>query len=116
MAKKNCTQCLNLNTCRLKEIILNPNISTCNYAEQGCVRYNGKGLGKRPKERILHLLQTNDVVTMQMISEKANLPICTKAEKQIIWNAVNRLIKKGYTIKKVDVKSKKREITYLLVK
>lgn len=116
MAKKTCTECLNISTCRLKEIILNPNIPTCNYAKEGCRRYKGKAIIGRPKERILHLLQTNDIVTMQMISEKANLPISTKPEKQIIWNAINRLIKKGYTIKKLDAKSNKREITYLLVK
>lgn len=115
MAKKTCTQCLNLNTCRLRELILNPDIPTCNYAKEECRRYKDKEKVARPKERILHLLQTNDVVTMQMISEKANLPISTKGDKQIIWNAVNRLIRKGYAIKKVDAKSKKREINYSLI-
>ena len=114
MTKKTCTQCLNLNTCRLKAIILNPDIITCNYAAEGCIRYKGSWLDKRPKEKILHLLQNNSEVTMQLIHNETGLPIATKRQKQIIWNAVNRLIKQGYNIKKFNAKSKSKEISYSL--
>lgn len=114
MTKKTCTQCLNLNTCRLKAIILNPNISSCNYAQEGCIRYKVKRLHRATKEKILHLLQNNSEVTIQLIHTETGLPIRTKSEKQIIWNAVNRLIKKGYDVKKFNAKSKSKEITYAL--
>lgn len=41
-----CTECENLNDCRLKEIILSTHIQCCNYAAEGCENYIGNEIAK----------------------------------------------------------------------
>ena len=110
MNKKTCLICTTLNTCRLKDFILNKKIKTCNYAKEGCVHYRGVGFVhltnkvSKPKgsdkDRILCLLQHHKNISMATISAQTGLPISNMPQKQIIWNAVNRLIKEGYKIEK----------------
>lgn len=122
MIKKTCLICSSLNNCRLKDFILNKEIKTCNYAKEGCVHYRGVGfvhlinkvgkLRSTDKDHILNLLQHNSVVSMATISKKTGLPISNMPQKQIIWNAVNRLIKEGYNIEKFG---KNEEKNYRLI-
>ena len=95
-----CLTCTNLDNCRLKTIITNPSIKKCNYAKEGCVRYHG-GLRGTDKDKILFCLQNKEVVNLDYIRNTTGLPIETKPQKQIIWNAINRLIREGYRIEKI---------------
>lgn len=89
-----CLTCTNLDNCRLKPIILNPSIEKCNYAAEGCVYYHGELRGT-DKDKVLHILSDKKMITFGELSEKTGLPIATKRQRQIIWNAVNRLIREG---------------------
>lgn len=92
---KSCFNCLRLETCRLRDLIKNPNIKTCNYAKEGCIHYRGEVEGKNDKERVLNLLKKNGMCSMSFVMQKIE-----QEEKQVIYNAVNNLIKRGVNIKK----------------
>ena len=101
---KNCLKCFNIENCRLRHIIRNPNIKSCNYAKEGCVHYKGDELGGTDKDQVLYCLKKKKEVDLDFISQTTGLPIGTKAERQIIWNAIARLIKEGYEITKFSKK------------
>jgi hypothetical protein len=44
-----CLNCSVLDTCRLKQYILDPNVTYCDYAKEGCIHYKGKG--KQPEQQ-----------------------------------------------------------------
>ena len=114
MKDKNCYECKNLPNCRLRDIILNPDIKKCNYAKEGCIYYKGDGLSGSAKDKLLTLLKTNDGVTMQLIHEKTGLEIYDTDKRQVIWNAINRLIKDGHNIKKINGKKGFERVIFTL--
>ena len=111
---KSCLNCLNIENCRLRHLIRDPKIKKCNYAKEGCVRYKTDGLIGTDKDKILYLLKNHKEVNLELIHEKAKLEIATKKDRQIIWNAINRLIKQGYKIKKFSEKRGSGQIIYSL--
>ena len=111
---KSCLNCLNIENCRLRFLIRDPNIETCNYAKEGCIRYKTDGLIGTDKDKILLLLKKYKEIDLELIHEKAKLEIATKNDRQIVWNAINRLIKQGYKINKFSVKRGSGQIIYSL--
>ena len=101
---KNCLKCFNIENCRLRHIIRNPNIKSCNYAKEGCIHYKTTDLVGTDKDKILFLLKKYKEIDLELIHKKAKLEIGTKKERQIIWNAISRLIKEGYEITKFSKK------------
>ena len=98
---KNCLNCLNIENCRLRHLIRNPEIKTCNYAKEGCRWYKGETPRGTDKDMVLAVLRdANEPVDVKLISLKTGLPIETKSQRQIIWNAINRLIGEGFKIEK----------------
>ena len=111
---KSCLKCLNIENCRLRHLIRDPNIDTCNYAKEGCIHYKTTDLVGTDKDKILFLLKKYKEIDLELIHKKAKLEIGTKKERQIIWNAINRLIKQGYEIEKISEKRGSGKIIYSL--
>lgn len=102
-----CLKCEKLHTsCYLRKYILSEEVEVCDYARWGCVKY--KGVGQR-KQRGKAIERVKEYLLEQKQSTASEIAEALCIDRQVVINAINRLVKQGLQITKKYINN---ELTY----
>lgn len=107
-----CTNCTKLLFCRLKNDIQHPTILVCDFAKEGCVKYEGEGKQTRglPRREFSKYMKSGKPMNIDVAREMfACSPNRMKVTLEVMSKYYNIKEENGQYTMEVKIKRKKRK-------